>query len=269
MHSRNEWTTRKPNFSSARKGVRDIFIHHEGGGARGNPPDKAAVLRQIESYVLNKGYIAIDYNVMVFNDGDVWAGRELWNEDAATINNNPTSVSICAVGNYQIEPAPDSLVNGIKQAIREIVESGYTIRNPSIRAHKDVFSTACPGRNLIARMDELKHWESAPKPPEGPPPVEHGMAVDAVCNPSDPTKGYVLDRWGGITAFGGAIPPQNGPYWQGQDVARRLIVTDWNKPQGYVLDLKGAMHGWGSPKAPELKGTPYWKTGVVVPINEI
>src|SRR6478736_2338712 len=168
MRRRTDWTPRNPNFSPARKAVRDIFIHHEGGGVRGNPADKAAVLRQIESYVLNKGYIAIDYNVMVFNNGEVWAGREVWNEDAATINNNPTSVSICAVGNYQVEPASDALINGIKQAIREIVESGYSIRNPSIRAHKEVFSTACPGRNLIARMDELKNWEAAPTPK--PPP---------------------------------------------------------------------------------------------------
>ena len=95
--------------------------------------------------------------------------------------------------------------------------------------------------------------------------MEHGMAVDAICNPSDPTKGYALDRWGGIHAFGGAPAAQNGPSWKGNDVARRIIVTDWAKPQGYVLDLNGAMHPWGTPKPTELKGTPYWKGGVIAP----
>ena len=165
MHSRQEWTNRRPAFSAARKNVHDIFIHHEGGGQRGNPVDKPAVLRQIEAYVIPKGYIAIDYNVMVFQDGSVWAGRGVQNEDGATINNNPTSVSICAVGNFELERAPDALIRGIQGAIFEIVVSGYSIPNPSIRAHKEVFGTACPGKNLIARFGELKNWNSATPPP--------------------------------------------------------------------------------------------------------
>ena len=95
------------------------------------------------------------------------------------------------------------------------------------------------------------------------------MAVDAVCNPNRPTEGYVLDRWGGIHAFGGAKYAGGGPYWNGSDVARRIVMIDWDKPQGYILDLNGAMHGFGTPEPPSLKGTPYWKGGVIVPIAEI
>lgn len=105
-------------------------------------------------------------------------------------------------------------------------------------------------------------------PPKGPPPMEHGMAVDSVIDPSNPTRGYVLERWGGIHPFGGApYPTGKLPYWEGSDVARRLIVTDWKRPCGYVLDLNGAMHPWGG--APSLSGTPYWKTGVILPIAEL
>ena len=168
MHSRQEWTTYAPRFDTPRRGVRDIFIHHEGGGKRGVPSNKAAVLREIETYVRNNGYLAIDYNVMVFQDGDVWAGRGVQNEDAATYHNNTTSVSICAVGNFEIEPASDALIFGIWKAIHEITDSGFTIPTPSIRLHKEVFDTVCPGRTLSARINDMKNWNKQPAPTPTP-----------------------------------------------------------------------------------------------------
>lgn len=156
IHTRNEWTTRQPNWQTPRRGVPDAFIHHEGGAVRGVPGNKAAVLREIEQGVLGKGYIAIDYNLMVFNDGDIWEGRGLAHEDGATINNNATSVSICAVGNYEREPAPDALINGIAAAVQYAGQSGWAAPKPNIRPHRDVFSTACPGANLYARMGDIR-----------------------------------------------------------------------------------------------------------------
>lgn len=167
MHSRSEWTTRQPAWSPARRGVPDVFVHHEGGAVRGVPGDKAAVLREIEQGVLGKGYIAIDYNVMVFNDGDIWEGRGLAREDGATIHNNPTSVSICAVGNYEREPAPDALIHGIAAAVQIAASTGWTVPHPNIRPHRDVFATACPGAHLFARMNDIRALASgAPVPGE-------------------------------------------------------------------------------------------------------
>ena len=98
--------------------------------------------------------------------------------------------------------------------------------------------------------------------------VEHGMAVDVILNPLDPTSGYTLDRWGGVHHFG-----QNAPrarvtgYWPGQDVARRILVSDWNVPAGYVMDLDGGLHPFGN--APRVTGTPYWRGGKIVPFAEL
>ncbi len=156
VHARSEWTTRTPNWTTPRRGVPDAFVHHEGGAVRGNPSNQAAVLREIEAGVLPKGYIAIDYNLMVFNDGTIWEGRGLQHEDGATINNNATSVSICAVGNYDKEPAPDTLINGIAAAVQYAGLSGWAAPKPNIRPHRDVFQTDCPGANLYARMNDIR-----------------------------------------------------------------------------------------------------------------
>ncbi|MGZ7018854.1 MAG: N-acetylmuramoyl-L-alanine amidase [Acidimicrobiia bacterium] len=182
IHARSEWTDRQVNFSQAQRGVSDVFIHHEGGAARGVPKDKAKVLREIEDGVLRKGYIAIDYNLMVFADGDIWEGRGLAHEDAATIHNNPTSVSICAVGNFEIEDAPDALISGIAQAIGLTAEAGWSTPHPRIRPHREVFATACPGHNLNARMDEIRNGLNvAPTRPKKVPMflirvMTHGVA---------------------------------------------------------------------------------------------
>ena len=97
--------------------------------------------------------------------------------------------------------------------------------------------------------------------------VEHGMAVDVVVNPADPTSGYTLDRWGGVHPFGTAKPAPNVAYWAGLDVARRIVITDWNIPAGYVMDLDGGLHAFGGNKSP--KNAAYWKGGKIVPIVEL
>lgn len=96
--------------------------------------------------------------------------------------------------------------------------------------------------------------------------VEHGMAVDVIFNPSDPTSGYTLDRWGAVHNFGNAPAVFASAYWPGQDVARRVVVVDWAKASGYVMDLDGGLHPFGG--APRVKGNPYWKGGVIVPMLE-
>lgn len=103
------------------------------------------------------------------------------------------------------------------------------------------------------------------KPPEDE--VEHGMAVDFVVNPNDTRSGYTLDRWGGIHAFGSAKPTRGRGYWPGQDVARRIVVTDWDRPAGYVMDLAGGIHPFGG--APNIQGAAYWKGAQIKPFNEV
>ena len=97
--------------------------------------------------------------------------------------------------------------------------------------------------------------------------VEHGMAVDLILNPTDPTSGYTLDRWGGVHAFGSAVAVQTASFWPGQDVARKIVVSDWVHGRGYVMDLDGALHPFGG--APGVTGAPYWKGGKIVPFSEL
>lgn len=156
VHPRSEWTNRPVPNPAPAGNVPFGFLHHEGGPARGVPSDKAAVLRSIEANVIAKGYTAIDYNLMVFADGDVWEGRGCNHEDGATLHHNTDGLSVCAVGNFEIEPAPDVLVDGIGVAFAHAITGGWLRNPPTIMGHRTVFPTACPGTNLFARMGDVR-----------------------------------------------------------------------------------------------------------------
>lgn len=207
-----------------------------------------------------------------------WIGTSVWThlrtvwDSWATINHNGISLDLCLSGNRQDWAVTDRELEVIRGACADARARGYVTPAPRVQPHKAVYATACPGNHTMERWNEvsaavLAGCGGAPPPPPEVPAMEHGMAADAVLDPERSARGYVLDRWGGIHPFGGAPAVTRGPYWQGLDVARRLIVTDWEDGAGYVLDLDGALHPWGG--APPITDTPYWSTGVLLAIHEL
>jgi hypothetical protein len=124
---------------------------------RGVPSEdqKAAILWSIEAAEIREGYIAIDYNLCVWNDGTIWEGRGLNVEDAATKAHNRDSVSVCAMGNYEHEPTSDALIVGCAEAFRYASLTGWLVDGASLHPHSETYPTACPGQNLEVRMGDL------------------------------------------------------------------------------------------------------------------
>jgi hypothetical protein len=89
----------------------------------------------------------------------------------------------------------------------------------------------------------------------------------------DGSGGYVLDGWGGLHPFStsrfgrpgfaviGGLPPaaQVSAYWQGWDIARKVVIFADGKG-GYVLDGWGGIHGFGIGQPPPANPTmsAYW-----------
>ena len=78
------------------------------------------------------------------------------------------------------------------------------------------------------------------------------VARDVVVDPTDPTRAFVLDAFGGVHVAGaGNDPPAivASRYTPGRDLARRLIVLPGGRG-GYVVDAAGRLHAWA------IAGTP-------------
>jgi hypothetical protein len=87
-------------------------------------------------------------------------------------------------------------------------------------------------------------------------PVDAEIPAETAPRSAGSMGGYVLDGYGGITAFGGASLDTSGaPYWRGWDIARALVVLP-DRSGGWVLDGWGGIHAFG--KAPPIQTPAYW-----------
>lgn len=84
-------------------------------------------------------------------------------------------------------------------------------------------------------------------------------------NPSKPGQGYVMDTFGGLHPFGGAVPAK-GAYWDPGDgigPAVSFDIYDWATGKGYLLDALGGLHSING--APAVKPPGYWPKAFVPP----
>ena len=108
------------------------------------------------------------YHMMVAQSGRRYAVGKAgtFRRHLGTGRVNRLGFAICMLGNFEnTEPSPQ-MIESIKDGIAE-VKSWERLTSPDVRvvAHRDAtssgFSTACPGRNLYAYMDEFKRVKAA------------------------------------------------------------------------------------------------------------
>lgn len=92
----------------------------------------------------NKGWAGIGYHFYVRKDGSVYRGRPEWAIGAHASGSNYNSLGICAEGNFENETMPDVQKNAIIELVNYL-KSKYGIS--VVQRHRDVSSTACPGKN--------------------------------------------------------------------------------------------------------------------------
>jgi hypothetical protein len=249
----------------------EVVVHYVGGPGQLTPAlvahDACLQLVHALQHAAISGqrpwpYSDLEYNLVACHHARVIEGRGLDYAGAAQLNANdqPSVLALLNVGD-QLDAGT---MLGLDRA-RQLVAARWPACT-GLTGHRDTAGnptgTNCPG-------DQLDAWCHAGGPLPKDDPVEHGMAVDLVLNPADPTMGYVLDRWGGVHSIGHAPAVTVSGSWPGQDVARRLVVTDWSPAhvRGHVMDLDGATHPISG--TPALVGGPYWAGGIIVPIQEL
>lgn len=177
--------------------VDTIFVHHSVTRATSNPKADA---RDIQAIHFGRGYSDIAYTLLAHPSGVELEARVLGNQatvGAHTKDHNSTAIAICAIGNYENEPVSQMLIDSINRCVQYAKDKGWVTANPKIRSHSEVFSTACCGRNLKAKLNQIGIPMSADK-----------LTADEV-------------RYIHILAFGGL--PGAGYDWR--DVGQPLTAT--------------------------------------------
>lgn len=114
---------------------RCIFHHSAGNGS----------VEQIHQIHKNNGWSGIGYHLYVRTDGTIYQGRPINMIGAHASNNNYDSIGVCFEGNFETSNMTDKQIEAGKEIV-SYLKNKY--KNIYFQKHKDVSSTACPGKNF-------------------------------------------------------------------------------------------------------------------------
>jgi uncharacterized protein with LGFP repeats len=164
--------------------ISQAHLHHTVSTNSYTRADVPAMIRGMYSYhVKSLGWNDIGYNFLVDKFGRVWEGRHggitYPVRGAHTLGFNHRSVGISVIGNFETAQPTSELLSSVaklaawKLDLYSRPASGMTnrtsegsdrfpngdiVRLPVFDGHRDTNDTACPGKNLYARLPDLRRW---------------------------------------------------------------------------------------------------------------
>ena len=115
-----------------------LVLHHEAGSG--------STAQQIHNYHrYTNGWAGIAYHYYVRKDGSIYRGRPENMIGGHCLGYNSTSIGICFEGNFENETMNAAQLNAGWELIQDIL---YRYPGITVRRHKDLNQTACPGRNF-------------------------------------------------------------------------------------------------------------------------
>lgn len=189
--SRQAWGALPPkeNLPTLAYPVADVFLHHEAGSLIPDgftPAQECERMREIQTFSMNeRGYSDFPYGVAVFPSGRAYEGRDLGfvcggqtSEEAATLNNNGTSVAIVWPGNYDTMQPTSACLDATADVVQLAQLAGVVTASPSIRGHRDVYATDCPGANAYTALPAIRALVAAPPAPSPAVTALQAIAAD-------------------------------------------------------------------------------------------
>lgn len=201
--------------------VASLFLHHSAGPDGG--PD---VVRGIQRFHQDsRGWQDTAYTWLYSpRDRMFYEGRGPGVAGGHTRNHNRTSHAVCVLGNYETALLPDTAVDDLA----EWAAWHATSWGPGIyRPHREVGATACPGKNIMARLHTINAYAEAPfdssrKADPAPAPVRQTPPTLRRGSRGDDVR--LLQAAIGVTVDGSFGPATN------------IAVRAWQATHGLTAD---------------------------------
>lgn len=160
--TRDEWGARNPGQCSGyRSNLKDVYnkitVHHTAGAynAKWTEGEAAAEVRNVQQHHFGQGWCDIGYHYLIGPDGSIFSGRSLFSIGAHTYGHNEGNLGICLLGNFEHStPTP--------QALKSLADlcawfcQELDIHPSRIKGHRDYDATACPGKNLYYKLENIR-----------------------------------------------------------------------------------------------------------------
>ncbi|MFD9872199.1 FG-GAP-like repeat-containing protein [Streptomyces niveus] len=252
--------------------VQAVYIHHTVGSNNYSCAESAALVRGIMTYhVKTEGWNDLGYNFLVDKCGRIFEGRgggaDLPVKGAHTYGFNSYSTGIALLGDFEGDAAsgkaagrpttaaqqsaarvaawklgqyggnPKGSVTLVAQGDTGKYTEGHRATMNVISGHRDAFATACPGKNLYAKLPAIRDFAAGPGRNSAIPSADFNR--DGI---NDLVAGLprVASSDGSVTVLPGTT---GGP----SSAARRTI--NQNSPgvpgTSEAGDLFGSSNAWG------------------------
>ena len=139
------------NRLSNRSETDQVVIHHTG-----NPTDDDLSAAEINASHKARGWSCIGYHYVIRKDGTVEQGRPHWTIGAHAYGHNSHTIGIHMCGNFEIGEPTVAQIESLALLLANLcTDYGLMIDRDTIVGHRELMSTACPGRNLFAQMNTI------------------------------------------------------------------------------------------------------------------
>lgn len=127
-----------------------IVLHHIGNT---NDDVSAAI---VHGWHRNQGWSGIGYHYLIRKDGTIEQCRPRDAVGAHCYGENWHTVGVNIVGNFEEAEPEDKQMEAAQRLLAALCQNyGLEPGQNTIFGHRDFNATACPGRNLYARLPEL------------------------------------------------------------------------------------------------------------------
>lgn len=151
-----------------------IILHH--AAANGS-------VEAVHQSHVARGWAGIAYHYYVRKDGSVYRGRPEWAVGGHTSGHNWHTLGICFEGNFEVEQMGEAQLNTGRELIADILARWGNLK---VVRHRDLVSTACPGKNfpfndMLKKEDEPVVYATLDDVPEWyRPTIEKLMSLGAL-----------------------------------------------------------------------------------------
>ena len=109
----------------------------------------------IRKWHLEKGWADIGYHYVITGDGKMHLGRPETAMGAHAVGHNSNTLGVCVTGNFDLQKPLDKQIHTLVQVLAALCRR-HGLQADDIIGHRDVNATSCPGKNMYARLPEIR-----------------------------------------------------------------------------------------------------------------
>lgn len=117
--------------------------------------DEQAQMRHLEQIGQDRFGSGISYNVVIFPSGRAYQGVSWDRRGTHTAGHNNVARSIAFAGNYETHQPTQQQIAAAASIYAKGFGLWWTLNAPLI-PHCDLKATACPGRNILPHLDQIR-----------------------------------------------------------------------------------------------------------------